>query len=331
MLAVLVLVHITFGIVNLYFWAINGFDFLFHGKNFIETIYYSIYLKWILLCDALWFLMLCIFLIKRKHYKTDPKLHYLDYSPISNQKICVVIPTYNEEEVVEQVVRDYMNQKNVLSVIVIDNHSTDHTAEIAEKCGARVVRKESNKGLAHSCIVGMKEFLKTNSNILVMTECDATFSGYDMDKMIPYLDNCDMVIGTRQVQVLTEKGNQNSMFYVWGNYLLAKLIQMKYFSLLHLGVVQLTDVGCLYRSIRREALEKIIDKFTHPGTDEVIISATSGLIAIFMTMLAIENNLKIVEIPVTFKKRVGVSKTESDKKLRAIRYGLTFLWYIISS
>ncbi len=48
-----------------------------------------------------------------------------------------------------------------------------------------------------------------------------------------------------------------------------------------------------------------------------------------MTTLGIRNDLRIVEVPVTFQKRVGISKTKSDKKLRAIRYGLEFFWYIL--
>ena len=86
----------------------------------------------------------------------------------------------------------------------------------------------------------------------------------------------------------------------------------------------------MYRCIRRESLQKIIDQFVEPNTDKPVISPQSGLFAILMTMIGIENNLKIVEVPITFKKRVGTSKTQSDKKMRAIRYGLTFFWYIIS-
>ena len=149
--------------------------------------------------------------------------------------------------------------------------------------------------------------------------------------MIPYLENVDMVIGTREIQVLSEKGNQNKMFYVWGNFLLAKLLQIKYFSLLHMGVISLTDVVCAYRCIRRDALEKIIEQFTYPNSDKVIVKPKSGLFALFMTTLGIRNDLRIVEVPVTFQKRVGISKTKSDKKLRAIRYGLEFFWFILYS
>lgn len=328
---ILFIVNVTWLVWNLYLWAVNGLQYLLQGMNFTERIYASIYLKWILLADGIWWLFLLTFLLKRKHYRTDPQYHYLSYKPILNPTACIIIPTFNEEPVIEKVVSDYINQKNVKHVIVIDNHSTDRTADIAERCGANVIRKESNKGFADSCVIGLKESLKTDANIIVLTESDGTFSGYDIQKMLPYLDNCDVVIGTRQIQVLSEKGNQNSMFYVWGNFLLAKLIQLKYFSLLHMGVVQLSDVGCMHRCIRRDALEKIIDGFTRPDTNEVIISNKSGIFSALMIMLALKNNLKIVEVPVTFKKRVGVSKTGADKKMKAIRYGLEYLWYIIKS
>jgi len=329
--AVLFLVNLTFIVVNLIFWATHGLQTLLQGMNFVERVYYSTYLKWILLADVLWLASAFIFALKRKHYKTNPNLHYLTYQPINDAKIFVIIPTYNEELAIERVVMDYIKQKNVKHVLVIDNHSTDNTVSIAERCGARVIRKEENKGYAHSCVMGLKESLKSDANIIVLSESDGTFNGYDLLKMVPYLDNSDMVIGTRQVQVLSEKGNQNKMFYVWGNFFLAKLIQIKYFSLLHMGVVNLTDVGCSYRCIRRDALEKMIHDFTYPDTDEVVIKPTSGLFALYTTMLGLKHDLRIVEVPITFKKRIGVSKTESDKKIKAIKYGLEFLWYIIIS
>ena len=326
----LIFVQIVFLVTNLYFWTINGIDFVVQGENFIETIYFSIYLKWIGLADGIWIVMLLVFVIKRKHYKTDPNLHYLQTDKIFNPKICVIVPTYNEEKVIEQVLKDFQLQKNVQEVIVIDNHSTDKTIEIAEKFNVKIIKKNKNMGLSHSILTGLIEFLKTDSNIVVITECDGTFSGDDLSKMIPYLDNSEMVIGTRQVQVLTEKGNQNSMFYVWGNYILAKLIQIKYFSLTNLGIVELTDVGCLYRCIRKDALEKIKDYLSDSDAKKIMENPNNGLIANFLTMVAIENNLRIVEIPITFRNRIGISKSGAEKKGKAIVYGLRFFWYILT-
>ena len=149
--------------------------------------------------------------------------------------------------------------------------------------------------------------------------------------MIPYLDNCDMVIGTRQVQVLTEKETQNSMFYVWGNLFIAKLLQLKYFSLTNLGIVELTDVGCSYRAIRKDSLEKIISQLESPYAQKVIYRKKGWLFTIFLTMLGISNDLKIVELPITFKKRIGISKSQANQKKKGLVYGLNFIWFIISS
>ena len=320
------LVNVTWLGLNLSLWITNGLQFILQGMNFVEGIYASTFLRWILFVDGLWLLMFFAFLLKRKHYKTVPALHYLSSKPISSPKICVVMPTYNEELVVGTIVKEFFNQKNVESIIVVDNHSSDRTVEIAKKLGAQVITKESNKGYADSAYLGLRESLKTNANIIVLVDADGTHSAKDLEKMAPYLDNCDMVIGTRQVQILTEKGNQLGMFHVWGNLFLAKLIQIKYLSLLHMGIVQLTDVGCTYRCIKREALEKLIDQFTYPGTNKVVVGDE---FALYMILLGINNEIRILEIPITFKKRIGISKTGSDKKKTAFWIGLKFIWAIL--
>lgn len=324
-------INLIFAIANIIVWSTEGINAIFLGLNLTERIIYSTYFKWIIIADVSWLILSLLFVFSRKQYKTNSQLYYLTEKPIVEPKICVIIPAYNEEPVIEKVVNDYMHQKNIESVFVIDNHSSDNTAKIAEQCGANVIRKEKNMGYAHSCVLGLKKSLETDANIIALTEADGTYSGIDLEKMVPYLDNVDMVIGTREIQVLSEKGNQNKTFYVWGNFILAKLIQIKFFSLQHMGVVSLTDVGCSYRCIRKDALSKIIDQFTDDETGDVLVKPQSGLFALFMTMIGIKNNLRVVEIPITFKKRIGISKTESDKTDKAVKYGLEFFWYIISS
>ncbi len=322
---ILLILNLYWLVANIYF-SFIGLQTLLQGYGLIEGILLSSWLKWILLADVIWLSITITWSIRRKHYRTDENLYYLKYNKINEPNICVVIPAYNEKLAIESVVKDFIGAKNVHCVLVIDNHSTDGTPDIAERCGAKVIRKDKNMGWAHSCYVGMKEALKTNCNIVVLVEGDGTCNAYDLSKMIPYLDNCEMTVGTRQLQVLSEKGNQIKMVYVWGNYILAKLIQIKFFSLLHMGTVNLTDVGCLYRSIRREALEKIIHQFTKPKSEEVI---PADEFTLFMTMIALKNNLRVVEIPIAFKKRIGISKTGSDKKSKAVLIGLKFLWYIL--
>jgi cellulose synthase/poly-beta-1,6-N-acetylglucosamine synthase-like glycosyltransferase len=221
---VLFFINLVFAIVNFVVWSTEGINAVFQGLNLTERIFYSTYFKWIILVDISWFTSALIFVFHRKHYKTNSELYYLTSKPITKPKVCVIISAYNEEPVIEQVVNDYINQKNVEYVFVINNNSSDNTAKIAENCGATVIRKNKNMGYAHSCVMGLKKSLETDANIIALTEADGTYAGRDLEKMILYLENIDMVIGTREIQILFEKGNQNKMFYMWGNFLLAKLL-----------------------------------------------------------------------------------------------------------
>ena len=94
----LILVNLVWIATNLYFFIIEGTGSILQGINFVENIYFSLYLKWILLADISWIVGSLIFMLKRKDFKTNLKLHYLDHQKIQEPKICVVIPTYNENE-----------------------------------------------------------------------------------------------------------------------------------------------------------------------------------------------------------------------------------------
>ena len=324
---VLLLANFVWVIFNIYMFLVSGIESIITGQTLIENIYYSVFLRWLILADIVWLIIGLGYVLKRKSYKTDSNLHYLQNSPIKERQICVIMPTFNEESTIKQVVEDFQRQNFVKYVVVIDNKSTDDTVKIAKDCGAKVIEKIENKGYSHSLVLGLKEALKTDANIITITESDGTFNGYDLEKMVPYLNNCDMVIGSRQNQVISEKGNQNSGFFVWANFLLAKLIQIKYLSLDHMGIINLTDVGCIYRVIKRDALEKIISKLTYPGSDRPVGGIGIGL---YITMLGIEKDLKIIEIPVTFKRRIGKSKLTGAGKKKTINIGLRFLWLILT-
>ena len=116
-LIILSVINLVWVFTNLIFWATNGLQSLLDNKNFIENIYYSTYLKWILFFDFLWVLGAFSFAAKRKHFRTDPKLDYLHVNKIPSPAFSVVIPTYNEESAISEVVSGFLNHKNVQNVI----------------------------------------------------------------------------------------------------------------------------------------------------------------------------------------------------------------------
>ena len=94
---ILFLANFIWTIFNLYMFLVVGIDSVLTGKTLIENIYYSEFLRWIILADIVWLIILLGYVLKRKSYKTDSNLHYLQDSPIKERQICVIMPAFNEE------------------------------------------------------------------------------------------------------------------------------------------------------------------------------------------------------------------------------------------
>lgn len=224
------------------------------------------------------------------------------------KKISVVIPAYNEEEAIEKTVKDF-SKPYVDEIIVVDNNSKDRTAELAKKAGAEVIT-ETKQGYGFALQKGMRE---AKGDAIILTEADCTFVGKDMEKFLVYIEDVDLVLGTRLTGELREKGAKMNWFLNYGNLFLAKLIQLRFW-----GRVRLTDVGCTFRAIRKEALNKIINNFKVGGSEfspEMIITA-------------LENNIRTVEIPVHYKMRIGKSKITSSF-WKSFKIGLKMIKIII--
>ena len=111
---------------------------------------------------------------------------------------------------------------------------------------------------------------------------------------------------------------------MWGNAFIAKLLQIKYFSIRHLGIIQVNDAGCSFRCIKNESLQQIVNDFTSPNSNEFVFGANFITIGMFTTTKAIEHDLKIVEIPVRYRAR-EYGETNIDRW----RHGLLLLKMVI--
>jgi dolichol-phosphate mannosyltransferase len=234
---------------------------------------------------------------------------------LGKERVVAVLTAYNDEQSIGLAVDEFKAVPGVGEVIVIDNNCVDRTAEVARAHGATVI-VETKQGYGHACRAGLEYALQhTTAPAIVLSEGDMTFFGEDIRKLLPYLRDCDMVVGTRTTRALTRPGSQMDWFLVWGNLILAFLIRLRFWDWTFLGRVQLTDVGCTFRAIRREALERIIGEL-HDGGNSF---------SPHMIIAALRKGCSIVEAPIQFRERVGLSKGAGRNRGRAIKIGFEML------
>jgi len=209
-----------------------------------------------------------------------------------------VLTAYNDEASIGLAVEEFRRIGCIERVIVVDNNCTDRTAEVATAAGATVIT-ETQQGYGYACMRGLRFALEsTPADRIVLAEGDMTFFSEDTEKLLPYLDDCDLVLGTRTTRTLTREGSQMDWFMAWGNMFLAYLIRFRYWDPVFMGQARVTDVGCTFRAIRREPLRRILDQLTVGG----------HYFSPHMILVALQHGLRVVEVPIKFRKRVGLSK-----------------------
>ena len=261
-------------------------------------------------------LLASIAILRERHHsqRSSPQIS----SPRSlspGQSVGVVLTAYDDESSIGNAVDEFRQLDSVSEVVVVDNNSRDATATVAEAHGA-VVCKEVNQGYGYACIGGLRYILaRSQAQVICLCEGDMTFFGRDLEKMLPYLSDCDLVIGSRTTKMLTKPGSQMDWFMVWGNLFLAFLIRLRYWDTTFVGRAGLTDVGCTYRVIRRDALARIVEQLTVGG----------HYFSPHMILVALQNGLSIVEVPIRFRERVGTSKGAGGDRSRAVRVGFQMI------
>ena len=197
--------------------------------------------------------------------------------------ISVIIPALNEEEPIAAVVRDCLTTGLAGEVIVVDNGSSDRTAEFARGAGARVV-SEPTPGYGRACATGVRA-LSPECDLVVFLDGD----GSDCPELMPQLvepirrGEQDFVIGSR-TRGEREPGSMNFQ-QVFAGRVAGWLLQLLY------GVAY-TDM-CPFRAIRRDALVRLgMKELTYGWNLE-------------MQMRAARARLRILEIPVSHRCRTG--------------------------
>ena len=199
------------------------------------------------------------------------------------RRISVIIPALNEEEPIAAVVRDCLTTGLPDEIIVVDNGSTDRTAECARAAGAKVVA-EPTPGYGRACAAGIRA-LSPECQIVVFLDGDGSDCPELMEQLVrPVADGKqDFVIGSR-TRGKREPGSMNFQ-QVFAGRIAGVLLRILY-------GVRYTDM-CPFRAIRRDALERLGMKEKTYGWN------------LEMQMRAARSGLRILEVPVNHRCRTG--------------------------
>ena len=226
---------------------------------------------------------------------------------VADRSVVVALTAYNDEASIGQAVADFRQHPLVRQIIVVDNNSRDETFNTASRAGARVV-VEKDPGYGRCVYRCFREALKEDGQLIVLCEGDMTFRARDLEKLLAYIDHADVVNGTRIVEQLREYSTQLSTFMFYGNFFVGKLLELK-----HLGRGTFTDVGTTYKVIRRESLERLMP---------LLNPAINMEFNAHFLDTALASGEWLIECPITFHPRVGISKGGNASNIRALRVGL---------
>jgi len=203
--------------------------------------------------------------------------------PILGLRIGVIIPALNEAEALPQVLAEL--PREVDEVLVVDNGSSDGTAEVARACGARVVC-EPRRGYGSACQRGLAEL--GPCQVVVFLDADHSDFPQELPRLIQPIaeGRADLVIGSRvrgQCQPGALTPHQR-----FGNALACTLLRI-------LWNQRVSDLGP-FRAIRRECLHRLNLRDRNYGWN------------IEMHIQAARLGLRVVEVPVSYRRRIGQSK-----------------------
>ena len=209
------------------------------------------------------------------------------------QDICILIPTLNEEESIESVVKEF-RALSFENILVVDGHSTDATFARAKKAGARVIL-QSGRGKGQA----LKEvFEMIDEKYILLIDGDGTYLPSEAIRLLePVLNGkADHVVGNRLVNI---KGGSLNRLNMFGNRIINRFFVLIY-------RIHLNDILSGYRAFTSEGIRRL--DLSMPGFE----------IESEITIQSVKKGLRIFEVPITYMPRPAGTKT----KLHPFRDGL---------
>ncbi len=210
----------------------------------------------------------------------------------ANKSICIIIPALNEEEAIPKVIQSLPKKEFRLNIIICDNGSTDNTAQVSKMLGAKVVY-EKEKGYGRACLKALKNVPDT-TDIIAFIDADHSDYPEELTKILePILQNkADMVVGSRTIRKESRKALLPQALF--GNYIAVFLIRLFW-------GYRFTDLGP-FRAILKEKLDILNMQDKNFGW------------TVEMQIKAAKKKLRVEEVPVSYRKRIGKSKISGTLK-----------------
>jgi glycosyltransferase involved in cell wall biosynthesis len=211
----------------------------------------------------------------------------------NGKTLAVVLPTYNEAGSIADCIRGFEALGIVDDIVVVNNNAHPDTSPAVATTGAREVF-ETTQGYGAAIKRGLRE--TAGADLVCVCEPDGTFDPADIQKLLPFSIDTEVVFGSRTVQIYILSGANMGFFLKWGNWAVAKLTEALF------NTVYLSDVGCTYRVLNRSAIDRIEPYFESDGS----------AFGFEMMLIVAKRRLSFVQVPVKYQERVGTSSVTGD-------------------
>lgn len=233
-----------------------------------------------------------------------------------NSKILVMIPAYNEEKTIEEVVRGAGELYPHVDILVINDGSEDKTEKYAEEAGAFVITLPFHAGGTIAVLTGYLVALQHNYDYLVKIDGDGQHRPRDIRRVLePVVSGeADICVGSRYLMKNENKVEEDSVVKIGGrafsSTLISALIKRK-----------ITDVTSGLRAWNRKALRTLIDIYLNSRR-----LPDDSVLWLVETLIASKSGLRIIEVPIeVLSRRHGKSKSYSFLKMVKYPFRLTKL------
>ncbi|MEP6960615.1 MAG: sugar phosphate nucleotidyltransferase [Acidobacteriota bacterium] len=228
-------------------------------------------------------------------------------SRLARARISMVLPCEGPAPIVEDMLRLARGHERVNEVLLVVCEQNAGISELAGRYGAKVVLASGANHLAYGRLfrAGIAE---TSGEIVVLTKDDDSFDLADLDKLLAYMCEADLVLGTRTTSQLVQQGSNLKWVPRVANFVLAKLIELLWLR----RRVRLTDVGCTFRAFWRETYDQLEPDLRSDGPEfspEMIVEV-------------LRRHLWVIEVPINYCRTGEEAKVRKQHRNVAVFFSM---------